>query len=84
MKTNTLVPTGYFLPSWVLKNTRNLLDICGFAEHNKENDIIEDNQDEYNVKKEAISLEALQEQMSDLQESVRHITQMLQKITEGI
>ncbi|XP_063590438.1 transient receptor potential channel pyrexia-like [Penaeus indicus] len=84
MKTNMLVPTGYFLPSWVLKNTRNLLETCGFAEHNKENDITEDDQDEYNVKKEPISLEALQEQMSDLQGSVRHITQMLQKISDGI
>lgn len=82
MKTNMLVPTGYFLPEWVLRNTRNLLDTCGFVEHNKENDIMEDDQEEYDIKKEPISLEALQDQISDLQGSVRHITQMLQKITD--
>ncbi|ROT61793.1 hypothetical protein C7M84_020390 [Penaeus vannamei] len=84
MKTNMLVPTGYFLPEWVLRNTRNLLDTCGFVEHNKENDIMEDDQEEYDIKKEPISLEALQDQISDLQGSVRHITQMLQKITDEI
>lgn len=84
MKTNMLVPTGYFLPEWVLRNTRNLLDTCGFVEHNKENDVMEDDQEEYDIKKEPISLEALQDQISDLQGSVRHITQMLQKITDEI
>lgn len=61
-----------------------MLDTCGFVGYNESNDVSEDDQDEYDVKKEPISLEALQEQINDMQGSIGYITQMLQKITNEI
>ncbi|KAK7076930.1 hypothetical protein SK128_018044 [Halocaridina rubra] len=81
--TTKLIPTGYTLPDWIVKNTRTLLEN---GLHAKEYDDLSDDDSEDEVKetnsvqeKQTITLDSLQEQIQELQKSVTAMTQLLKK-----